>query len=147
MTNPVSMLVISREAVLVGELDASRQPRDGLSVQAELGSLSQLNGQAIRMATGKDLIVVQTDGRDPEELAAIRTLTGAVTRTATRTRTRTAAPPLAATRTRTRTPTQSLTPTRTPPPTRTNFPTRTFTAGPTDPNSAGTPPVAKRRKR
>lgn len=82
MTNPVSMLVISRDAVLVGELDASRQPRDGLSVQAELGSLSQLNGQAIRMATGKDLIVVQTDGRDPEELAAIRTLTGAVSETA-----------------------------------------------------------------
>ncbi|HPH95448.1 MAG TPA: hypothetical protein PKW33_05865 [Anaerolineaceae bacterium] len=74
-------------------------------------------------------------------LTHTRTLTGAVTRTATRTRTRTAAPPLAATPTRTRTPTQSLTPTRTPPPTRTNFPTRTFTAGPTEPNSAGTPPV------
>lgn len=82
MTDPVSMLVISRDAAVVGELDTSRKPRDGLSVRAELGSLAQLNGQAIRMATGKDLIVVQTDGRDAEELAAIRPLTGAVSETA-----------------------------------------------------------------
>lgn len=78
MTNPVSMLVISRDAALVRDIDRSGQTREGLSVRAELGSLTQLNGHAIRMATGQDMIVVQTDGRDPEELAAIRTLTDAV---------------------------------------------------------------------
>lgn len=67
-----SMLVIARDGALIQGLD--RVGDGAIHLTAEVGNLVALNGRVRQLASGKDMIVVQTDPHDMEEIAALHYL-------------------------------------------------------------------------
>lgn len=74
MTHPLSMLVIARDAGLIRDLDRSGPLAGDIALSAESGGLVRMNGRALQLAAGKDVIVVQADPHDAGEMAALSAL-------------------------------------------------------------------------
>ncbi|WP_127900103.1 AAA family ATPase [Solirhodobacter olei] len=67
-----SLLVIAPDPGLAETVGAAAATLDAVRIQTEIGTVSGLNGRAVTLAAGHDLVIFQSDPADPAEIDAVR---------------------------------------------------------------------------
>ncbi|WP_127903639.1 AAA family ATPase [Solirhodobacter olei] len=71
---PRSMLVISPDRTVAKAISDAVLSVPNIRLDSEIGTIGSVNGRAVRLLSGRDIVLFQADAADPSELDAIRRL-------------------------------------------------------------------------